>query len=336
VDPQLHRSSEAVKTKEALERRTAVITGGAGFIGSHLADRLLGAGWRVVALDNLMIGRRANVAHLDREPRFSLVEGDVGDRDAVVRLVQDVGADTIFHLAAVHYIPYCTAHPFEALRINVLGTQAVVDAAAAGGVRRIVFTSTSDVYAPRDAPHTEDDPLDPYTVYGTSKLLAERLLKLGVAANPALSVGVARLFNVYGPRETNPHVLPDILAQVVDPAARVVRLGNLWPRRDFVYVDDVTAALVALSEVQAPFDVFNVATGSAVSIRDLVALIGGILERSLAIETDPSQVRPVERACLHAAIDKASRHLGWKPRWALAEGLRAWMAVEGLARNATR
>src|SRR6266850_2998436 len=147
--------------------RSALITGGAGFIGSHVADRLLAAGWRVAAFDNFAIGRRENVAHLESHPAFTLIDGDIADRAALARIVTDADVDTIFHLAAVHYIPFCTANPYEAMRINVLGTQAVIDAAAAGSTRTIVFASTSDVYAIKDSPLVETDPVDPYTVYGT-------------------------------------------------------------------------------------------------------------------------------------------------------------------------
>ena len=224
--------------------RSALITGGAGFIGSHIADRLLALGHRVVAFDNFAIGRENNIAHLRSNPAFSLVRGDITDRDALSRLVKDNAVDVIFHLAAVHYIPFCTAHPYEAMRINVLGTQAVIDAAAAGPTERLVFASTSDVYAVKDAPLVEDDPVGPYTVYGNTKMMSERLLWLATTMNPKMSAAVARLFNVYGPRETNPHVLPEILDQLKNGAA-TVRLGNLWPRRDFVFVEDVADAFIA-------------------------------------------------------------------------------------------
>ena len=312
--------------------RTALITGGAGFIGSHLADRLLARGWTVVAFDNLAIGRRANVAHLSGESRFSLVEGDIADAAVLRRLVSERGVEAIFHLAAVHYIPYCNAQPLEAMRVNVLGTQAVVDAAAAGGVRRLVFTSTSDVYAVKDTPHTEDDVRDPYTVYGNAKLFSERILALATAARPELSVAVARLFNVYGPRETNPHVLPDILAQVKDPAATTIRLGNVWPRRDFVFVGDVADALVTMLEAPSRYDAFNIGTGRALSIAEVIDVLAEVLGRRLSIATDPTQVRPVERACLEAGIDKAQRVLGWKPSWPFRDGLRHWLVHDGIVR----
>jgi UDP-glucose 4-epimerase len=310
-------------------RRSALITGGAGFIGSHLADRLLGDGWKVTAFDNFAIGRRSNVGHLASDPRFTLIEGDIADADRLRRLVRDTEAEVIFHLAAVHYIPFCAEHPLEAMRVNALGSQAVIDAAAAGGVDKIVFTSTSDVYAAKDEPFVESDPVDPYTVYGTSKFFAERMLRLAVAARPTLSVSVARLFNVYGPRETNPHVLPEIVHQVLS-GAREIRLGNTWPRRDFVYVQDVVDALVELTGISDGFDVFNVGTGHATTIEGAVTTIAGVVGRPLEVIEDAARTRPMERACLHANVAKITATTPWRPRWALRDGLRSWLLAEGL------
>jgi UDP-glucose 4-epimerase len=309
--------------------RSALITGGAGFIGSHLADRLLEDGWRVAALDNLAIGRLANVAHLQQHPRFSLTLGEVTDRELVDRLVREFDVEAIFHLAAVHYIPFCEAHPYEAMRINVLGTQAVIDAAAARHVRRIVFTSTSDVYAIKDFPLFEDDPVDPYTIYGNSKLAAERLLRVAAAKHERLSVAVARLFNVYGPRETNRHVLPEVLDQI-KAGDGAVRLGNLWPKRDFVYVTDVAAALVELLDTERDFDVFNVGSGCATTIEQAMAAIEALIGRPLTIVADPERTRPVERACLHADITKITHATPWRPRHTFQAGMANWLQAEGL------
>ncbi len=310
--------------------RAALVTGGAGFIGSHLADRLLTRGWRVIAFDNMAIGRESNVAHLREEHKFSLVQGDIADHETLRKLVAEFQVEAIFHLAAVHYIPYCNAHPFDAMRVNVLGTQAVVDAATGGPVNRIVFTSTSDVYAAKETGHTEDDPLDPYTVYGNTKLFAERIVRLATAARPGLSATVARLFNVYGPRETNPHVLPDILDQLRERGTHTVRLGNVWPRRDFVFVEDVADALIACLDAPAAWDVFNVGFGRARSIAEVVQALGELLGRELAVVTDPRQVRVVERACLEANIEKAHCVLGWKPLWSFKGGLRRWLVHEAI------
>src|SRR5438132_11100162 len=124
---------------------SALITGGAGFIGSHLADRLLAGGWRVVAFDNLAVGRNANVAHLLERHDFTLVVGDIADRATLSQVVGDFDVEAVYHLAAVHYIPFCEAQPFEAMRINVLGTQAVIDAALTTPAMRTAHAWPGDV-----------------------------------------------------------------------------------------------------------------------------------------------------------------------------------------------
>ena len=308
--------------------RTALITGGAGFIGSHLADRLLADGWRVIAVDNFAIGRRENIAHLAGEPGFSFVEADILDRVALMRIAADAKVGAVFHLAAVHYIPFCEANPFEAMRINILGTQAAIDAAVAASASRIVLTSTSDVYATKDEPFDETDAVDPYTVYGTTKMVAERLCRLATTTHPGLSAAVARLFNVYGPRETNPHVLPEILQQL--KAGSVIKLGNLWPRRDFVYVTDVADALVALLRSPAQFDVFNVGSGRATTIGDAANIIARLSMRPMTVAGDPERTRAVERMSLHANVAKIERALGWRPARSFADGMTRWLIAEGL------
>jgi len=309
--------------------RSALITGGAGFIGSHVADRLLADGWGVVAFDNLAVGREANVAHLLQRQDFSLVRGDIADRAALAQIVGDFNVNVVIHLAAVHYIPFCAAEPYEAIRINVLGTQAVIDAALAGQVGKIVFASTGDVYANKDSALTEDDVVDPFTVYGTTKLVSERLLRLAGASRPQLTVAVARLFNVYGPRETNPHVLPDILTQLRD-GGDTVRLGNLWPKRDFVFVEDVADALVTLLQSREAFDVFNVGSGCAMTVEEAVQIIAGALRRPVHATVDPARVRAVERPCLHGDITKVTRVFGWRPSRTFHGGMTKWLIDEGV------
>jgi UDP-glucose 4-epimerase len=156
------------------------------------------------------------------------------------------------------------------------------------------------------------------------------MLAVATRARPGLSVAVARLFNVYGPRETNPHVLPDILEQLKVPDADTLRLGNVWPRRDFIFVEDVAEGLIALLDAASTYDAFNLGCGKALAISEVVAILGDLLGRPLRVVTDPAQVRPVERACLEAEIDKAARVLGWKPAWSFRDGLRHWLAHEAI------
>jgi UDP-glucose 4-epimerase len=289
-------------------------------VGHHLVPRLLEDDHDVVVIDNLSRGSLERFGPLLGDPRLQVVRGDVTDAVLLREIVAEVRPAVVFHLAALHFIPYCTAHPSETLLVNVVGTQLVLDALEPVHDAPLVFASTADVYAPSERPHREDDPIGTTTVYGASKRFCEDLLALVRRRDPARRCLVARLFNVFGPGETNPHVLPDILAQVRD--GNVIRLGNLEPRRDYVHARDAADALARLAAYGGTEHVFNVGTGIGTSVTELVDVLASVLGRGLRIEQDPARVRRVERMHLVADPTRARRELGWRPRFDLRTGRR--------------
>jgi UDP-glucose 4-epimerase len=307
-----------------MSRRTLVV-GGAGFVGHHLVPRLLEADRDVVVIDNLSRGSMERFGPHLGDPRLHVVRGDLTDAVLLRTIVDDVQPSVVYHLAALHFIPYCTAHPSETLLVNVVGTQLLLDAMAPVPDARLVFASTADVYAPSDAPHREDAALATTTVYGASKRFCEEIVEIERRTRPR-SVLVARLFNVYGPGETNPHVLPDIVAGL--RAGGPLKLGNLEPRRDYVHARDVADALVRMGGYAGKETVFNVGTGTGVSVDELVHVLGDVLGQSIRIERDPARVRPVERMHLVADPGRALAELGWRPRTTLRDGLRDLVARE--------
>ena len=302
-------------------RRPMLVVGGAGFVGHHLVPRLLEDDRDVVVIDNFSRGSLERFGPLLGDSRLHVVRGDVTDAVLVRQVVAEVRPAVVFHLAALHFIPYCVAHPSETLLVNVVGTQLVLDALAAVPDARLVFASTADVYAPAERPHREDDPIATTNVYGASKRACEELLAIAGRGDAGRRIVVARLFHVFGPGETNPHVLPDMLASLREGRA-LVRLGNLTPRRDYVHARDVADALVRLGSYDGPERVFNVGTGVGTSVRELAVALGRALGRTLRVEEDPTRVRPVERTHLVADVGRIRRELGWSPRVGLAEGLR--------------
>jgi len=303
-----------------------LVVGGAGFVGHHLVPRLLDDDHDVVVIDNLSRGSLERFGPSLGDARLGLVRGDVTDAVLVREVIAEVRPAVVFHLAAIHFIPYCTAHPSETLLVNVVGTQLVLDALAPVPDARLVFASTADVYAPSAQAHREDDPIETTNVYGASKRVCEDLLAVARRQDAGRRIVAARLFNVFGPGETNPHVLPDILAQVREGG--VVRLGNLEPRRDYVHARDVADALARLAAYDGPETVFNVGTGIGTSVRALVETLGAVVGQRLRVEQDPERVRPVERMHLVADATRARRELGWAPRLDLREGLRDVVAHE--------
>ena len=299
---------------------TALIVGGAGFIGHHVARRLLDEGMIVAVADDFSRAARANLAPHLSNPRFTLFEGDVTTEGFLEAVVRRFRPALVYPLAAIHFIPRCNAHPAETLLVNVLGTQRLLDAIEATPEVRLVLASTADVYAPSNAPHRETDPVAPGNVYGASKLFCEQLLDLARRRYPRARFLAARLFNVFGPGETNPHVLPDIFADL--RRGQPLRLGNLDPRRDYVYALDVADLLRRLADYPGSETVFNVGTGRGTSVAELIAELQAILGRPLDVEQDPAKVRPVERMNLVADISRARKELGWAPAHSLRDGLR--------------
>ena len=184
----------------------ALVTGGCGFVGSALCSQLMETGHEVVALDDLRLGSEDSLP-----TGVPLTVADVRD-PALERILVAHRPDVVFHLAAIHFVPACEDEPAEAISVNVEGTQRVLAASAAAGAAAVVLASSAAVYAPSPAPHRETSALGPTDVYGHTKLWAEQLASLH-NARTGQPIGVARLFNVYGPGETNPHLIPTIIEQ---------------------------------------------------------------------------------------------------------------------------
>jgi UDP-glucose 4-epimerase len=307
----------------------ALVTGGAGFIGPHVLRRLLGAGCSVVVLDNFARGPRGRLDEFRGDDRFAVVECDLRDRDATIAAVAGVRPHLVVHLAAHHFIPFCVANPAEALRVNVLGTQHLLDGVGkADSCQRFILASTADVYAPSERPHAESDPLAAGNVYGASKRLSEDLVAFAATQSPATRFLVARFFNVYGPGETNPHLVADILGALA--AGQGLRLGNLESRRDYVYVTDVADALLGLSRYAGSRSVFNVGTGCGWSAREIVQQLEHILGRRIDVDVDPAKLRRSDRPSLVADTTLAGADLQWTARITLREGLRTMLATTSI------
>ena len=297
-----------------------LVTGGCGFLGSALVRRLLAESHEVLVVDDLSRGSRENLG--PDQARVRVIEQDV--THSLSRIFASFQPQAVFHLAALHFIPDCDADPARCLRVNVDGTRSVLEAASAlGDPVSLVLASSAAVYAPADGPHREqEDSLGPVDVYGYSKLWAEELAA-GFAARTGTAVGIARLFNVFGPGETNAHFIPSLISQM--KAGKSVRLGNLSSKRDYVFVDDVADALLRLARygLDGQSATVNVGSGRAYSGNEVVEALAGLAEAGVAPVTDPSRLRPVDRPVLLADPTLAQKLLDWTPRTSLIEGLRA-------------
>lgn len=308
-----------------------LVTGAAGFLGSHVVEKLLDEGESVVALDNLLWGDLNHLRPCFGRPGFNLALADIRDSKAVAGVVDQFRPGAIVHLAALHYIPAAVADPALAVGINVLGTQVMLAAAAKAEVARFWFASTGDVYPPSDSPHVETDAPSPFNIYGLSKHQGEQLIALASRDRPTAHFLIGRLFNLYGARETNPHILPEILKQLRAKPDAALRLGNIWPKRDLVPVTEAARAVIETVR-KAPEGVttVNVATGTARSVEEVIRMIGDLRGTPVKVETDPAKVRPVERNHLQADVTKLRALIGWAPHDDLDRGLTELLRGEGM------
>ncbi|MBP7408366.1 MAG: GDP-mannose 4,6-dehydratase [Flavobacteriales bacterium] len=308
----------------AEQRKRVLITGGAGFIGSTLGAHLAAQGHLVSVMDDLSFGKR----HLAPVPDERFHHVDIRDRNAVMKAMQDIQPGWVLHLAAIHFIPYCNAHPIEATDINISGTIHVLDACAATeGVEQVFVASTAAVYPIADGAMAEDHVTGPMDIYGITKLATEKLAS-EFHLRTRIPTIVGRFFNAFGPNETNPHLFPEIQKQVLS-GARALKLGNLDPKRDFIHTSDMARAMEALLNAGITgYDVFNIGRGIEYSVREIVEAFERQLGEKLTIEVDPARVRKVERMHLLADVSKLKRATGWEPRWGIDEGVRTLLTED--------
>jgi UDP-glucose 4-epimerase len=294
--------------------RNILVTGGAGFIGSHLVERLSTTG-RIQVIDNLSRGNRNWLP-----PETVLHAVDIRSSSDVRRVVSQALPTVVVHLAALHFIPEVDGAPQSAWEVNVEGTKNLLEALVENPPRLFLFASTAAVYQDRQGAMPETCPVEPSDVYGKTKVEGERLVAQ-FAARAGARCLVARIFNVIGRRETNPHVVPELVGQVRH-GSFPVRLGNMDSRRDYTDVIDVAAALAALiSAPSAGPTTFNIGSGRGVSVADLVGICEKILGRRISVEFDPSRRRRNDRVELIADISRLSKTVGWSPTRTLEQTL---------------
>jgi NAD dependent epimerase/dehydratase len=312
-----------------------LVTGAAGFIGSHVVETMAGAGWGVRAF--VRYGSGGTAGWLDSSPVRDGVEifaGDIRDAGRVDAAVKDM--DVVLHLAALIGIPYSYVAPSSYLSVNVEGTMHVLDAVRRHSTPRLVVTSTSEVYgSARYVPIDEQHPLQPQSPYSATKIASDSLA-LSYHAAFAVPVTVLRPFNTYGPRQSERAVIPTIIGQLLQGPQ--LRLGSLDPVRDLTFATDTARGfLQAATAADVEGICVNLGTGVAVSIGELVERIGRLLGVTPDIVTDPARVRPAnsEVEQLLSANALAAAKLAWKPAVDLDEGLAQTIAfMRALPRRA--
>jgi UDP-glucose 4-epimerase len=297
--------------------RTAIVTGGAGFIGSHMVDALLARGYRVRAIDNLVGGREANLAQHRNDPRLSFAKQDIRRLDPHDALFKDVG--TIIHFAGIGDIVPSIERPTDYMDTNVQGTVRVLEGARAAGVGKFIYAASSSCYGLADVPTREDHPIRPEHPYALSKYQGEMAVMHWhrVYRLPANSI---RIFNAYGPRVRTSGAYGAVFGVFFKQKLAgkpFTVIGDGTQRRDFVFVTDVAQAFLKAAESDVSGRVWNLGAGDPQSVNRLVELLGG------PVIHIPK--RPGEPDCTWADIAKIKHDLGWKPTVAFDQGVRRMM-----------
>lgn len=307
--------------------KKVLVTGAGGFIGSHLTEKLCASGYKVKAF--VHYNSRNSWGWIDSskyKERIEIISGDIRDADIVRHAMRNV--EMVFHLAALIGIPYSYHSPEAYVETNIKGSLNILQAAKDFGVKKIVHTSTSEIYGTaRFVPITENHPVNPQSPYAATKSAAD-LLALSFYRSFNLPVTIVRPFNTYGPRQSARAVIPTIITQILYGKKRI-KLGALTPTRDFTYVEDTVDGFIRAGECSGSTgEIINLGNNSEISIGDLTRLIALCLNRDVRINSAQERKRPAKSEVERLMADnaKAKRILNWAPKYSLEKGLKKTIA----------
>lgn len=311
-----------------LQKKKVLVTGAAGFIGSHLVERLIELGAIVKAFVHYNsfyhVGHLKEVLSYEKD-RLEVIFGDIRELDTVRKSLNNI--DFVFHLASIISVPYSTVHPQEIISTNASGTLNILLACQDSSVQKVIHTSSSEVYGSAlYTPIDEKHPRQPQSVYAASKVAADALC-FSFYRSYETPVVVCRPFNTYGPRQSDRAVIPTIIVQALK--RKEIHLGNLMTRRDFTYISDTVEGFIALalSEKTVGQDI-NLGVGQDISIEELVYLISDLMGTRLKVKSDKERFRPSLSEVYQLMSNNmlACNLTQWQPKVSLKEGLQKTIA----------
>tara|TARA_B100001057_G_scaffold499320_1_gene609511 strand:- start:4197 stop:5192 length:996 start_codon:yes stop_codon:yes gene_type:complete len=299
------------------------VTGASGFIGSHLVEKLIKKGYKVKALVPYNIDNSWGwIDSFEKKikKKIQVIPGDISDQDLILKETKN--CEVIFHLAALISIPYSYKSPRSYITTNVIGTLNILEAARVNKTKKVIITSTSEVYgSAKYIPIDEKHSLNAQSPYAASKIAADQI-SLSYFRSFGIPLTIIRPFNTFGPRQSQRAAIPTIIAQIL-MGKKVIRLGNLRSSRDFTLVEDtVDGFLKAINNTKCVGEVINLGTGSHFTIKETVRIISQILNKKIKVTLDKKRIRPkkseVDR--LLSKNLKAKKILGWRPKYAGTKG----------------
>jgi len=298
------------------QQKQVLVTGGAGFIGSELVRQLSELKFKITIFDNLTSGRKK---YIEKIPNVKLVKGDITNRTLVNKIVPS--ADYIINLAALPFIPDSFFYPAEFFDINTSGTINLVTACfKSKKLKKFVHISSSEIYGSAlTVPMSESHPTLPQSTYATSKLAADRAV-FTLSKEHDLPSVIIRPFNSFGPRITQPYIIPEIITQLL--RGSTIKLGNIESERDFTYVSDTASGLIsAMIRDECIGETINLGSGSSIKIKNIVKIASKILKKKVIIKTDKKRFRPYDVQKLLCDNKKAKKLLNWKPTVSFEQGM---------------
>lgn len=304
--------------------KKVLITGGCGFIGSHLSELMVKQGYEVVVFDKYnRDNHRGWLENSEFKKYIKFILGDIRDYDLVFKAAKN--CDIILHLAALIGIPYSYMTPLAYIKTNIEGTYNVLEVAKNLKVKKIIVTSTSEVYgSAKYIPIDEKHELQPQSPYSASKIAADNLA-LSYYHSYNLPVNIIRPFNTYGPRQSQRAIIPTLIKQIMQIKKNgIIKVGNIYPKREFNYVDDVCLAFLKSINLSKYGQTINIGNGFDISIKQLIILLSKIMNKKVKFKISKDRVRPskseVSRLC--ASYKKANKLIKWSPNYKKLEGLK--------------
>lgn len=306
-----------------LTQKTIIITGGTGFIGSHLAELCVKKGFNVIAFDRYNPNNHWGWLEESKYKNdLNVILGDIRDYDSVFKAIK--GCSTVFHLAALIGIPYSYNSPLAYIRTNVEGTYNVLESAKNLGIEQVLVTSTSETYGTAQySPIDEKHPLVGQSPYSATKIAADQLA-ISYQKSFDLPVKIVRPFNTYGPRQSARAVIPTIISQLLFRNDDTIELGDISPTRDMTCVYDTCSAFLEVYYANSLFGkVINIGMNSEISINDLASLISSLMDKSITIKSSEERFRPEKSEVARLVCDNSQllKHTSWKPKYTLEQGI---------------
>ena len=301
-----------------VNNKRILVTGGAGFVGHHLVQRLSNEqSNKIYIIDNLSFGRKELIPN---KKNVIFYKVDVCSKE-ILKIIIKIKPHIVYHLAAIHHIPYCNENPEETFSVNVMGTKNLLDILLKIKPEFLFFASTAAVYAPDKGPHNEKtSETSPIDIYGKSKLVSEDLCYLFYTKTKVPTM-IGRMFNIYGPEETNPHFIPSLMEQI-NNRKKIIKVGNLYPKRDYIHVEDIVDYLFKLyTAINSGFHIFNIGTGKEYSVRETLNILNSFVEHKITIVQTAGLKRKVDRPHLLADIRKISQKVKKASHIDFREGL---------------